>query len=179
VTTHALTYKAGEVAWNRFRLAAQLKAAVEQLDVLILGFEDTSSKIAKSSWPETQAKANLAAYFKGLFTSGVLPVELSPHDWTRFSNNIYDMVRASSKGHRKQPLDISNEVSRAMDAAVKDLGRDRIPLSISLVQFVFATLFTAGMLAEPLDGYCPVITSDLETLYPALNAFQSRFDFSG
>jgi hypothetical protein len=48
VTTHALTYKGEHVEWNRFRLAAQLKAAVEQLDILILAFEETSSKISAS-----------------------------------------------------------------------------------------------------------------------------------
>jgi ppGpp synthetase/RelA/SpoT-type nucleotidyltranferase len=178
VTTHALTYKGEHVEWNRFRLAAQLKAAVEQLDILILAFEETSSKIAKSSWPETQAKTKLAGYFKAQFASGMLPVELRPQDWTRFSDNVYDMVRSSLWGQRRHPLHISNAVSTTVVAAIAELGRERIPLSISLVQFVFAILFTAGMVLEPLDGYCPVITSELETLYPNLLAFQSRFDFS-
>lgn len=61
---------AAQVAWNRFRLLAQLKAAVEQLDILILSFEDTSLKIAKNSWPETQAKGE----FGGLFQS---PIQIS------------------------------------------------------------------------------------------------------
>jgi ppGpp synthetase/RelA/SpoT-type nucleotidyltranferase len=177
VTTHALTYKGEHVEWNRFRLAAQLKAAVEQLDILTLAFEETSSKISKSSWPETQAKTKLSDYFKEKFASGVLPGELRPQDWTRFSDNVYDMVRSSPLGHRKYPLHISNEVSTVMDAAIRELGRERIPLSISLVQFIFASLFTAGKVLEPLDGYCPVITSELETLYPALSTFQGRFDF--
>jgi hypothetical protein len=103
------------VEWNRFRLAAQLKAAVEQLDILILAFEATSSKISKSSWPETQAKTKLSDYFKEKFASGVLPGELRPQDWTRFSDNVYDMVRSSPLGHRKYPLHISNEVSTVMD----------------------------------------------------------------
>jgi hypothetical protein len=94
VTTHALTYKGEHVEWNRFRLAAQLKAAVEQLDILILAFEETSSKISKNSWPETQAKTKLSGYFKEKFASGVLPGELYPQDWTRFSDNVYDMVRS-------------------------------------------------------------------------------------
>jgi len=178
VTTHTLTYKAGQVSWSRLRLAAQLKAAVEQLDILILGFEETSSKIAKSFWPETQAKTKLATYFKGKFTDGVLPAELSPQDWTRFSDNVYDMVRACQWGHRKHPVNISNEIIRVMDVAIGELGRERIPLSISLVQFVFASLVSAEIVTEPLDGYCPVITSELETLYPALSTFQGRFDFS-
>jgi hypothetical protein len=64
-----------------------------------------------------------------------------------------------------------------MDDALGQFGPDRIPLSISLVQFVFATLFTAGTVLEPLEGYCPIITSELEMIYPGLKTFQNRFDF--
>jgi hypothetical protein len=40
-------------------------------------------------------------------------------------------------------------------------------------------LAAAKIIEEPLDGYCPVITSELEFLYPELSArFQERFDFS-
>lgn len=178
VTTHSFTYKAGEVAWNRLRLAAQLKAAVEQLDILVLGFEQTSSQIATNFWPETQAKAELTNFFKTKFMSGVLPDELSPLDWTRFSDNVYGMVRASAWANRRPPTEIFEEIARAMEGAITELGRDKIPVSISLVQFVFATMFSAGVLTEPLRGYCPVITADLESLYPALSGFRGRFDFS-
>lgn len=65
-----------------------------------------------------------------------------------------------------------------MTSALTELGRDRIPLSISLVQFVFATLYTRGTLLSPLDGYCPVITSELEMLYPSLSSFPERFNLS-
>lgn len=177
VTTHALTYKGEHVAWNRLRLAAQLKAAVEQLDILVLGFEETSSIIAKSFWPETQAKADIANYFKSKFSSGALPTELGPKDWTRFSDNIYGMVRSSS-GHRRDPAHIVTTVAETIDTAIAELGREQIPVSISLVQFVFANLLRARVLSAPLDGYWPVITSELETLYPTLLEFTPRFDFS-
>jgi ppGpp synthetase/RelA/SpoT-type nucleotidyltranferase len=42
VTTHALAYKSPEVSWSRLRLTAQLKAAVEQLDTLVLSFEEAT-----------------------------------------------------------------------------------------------------------------------------------------
>jgi ppGpp synthetase/RelA/SpoT-type nucleotidyltranferase len=178
VTTHALTYKAEEVAWSRLRLTAQLKASVEQLDILVLGFEQSSAQITSNVWPETQAKADLTRFFKTKFDTGEIPEELSPKDWTRFGDNIYGMVRASPWGRRRPPLDIATEVVRAMENAIGALGRDKIPVSISLVQFVFAALFDAGVIAAPLSGYCPVITNDLENLYPALGAFESRFDFA-
>jgi ppGpp synthetase/RelA/SpoT-type nucleotidyltranferase len=178
VTTHALTYKGEHVAWNRLRLAAQLKAAVEQLDILVLGFEEASSNIAKSFWPETQAKADIANFFKAKLSSGALPVELGPKDWTRFSDNVYGMVRSSKGSQRRAPSEIVSTVSTTMTDAITVLGRDRIPVSISLIQFVFASLFTARVLSAPLEGYCPVITSELETLYPDLQEFRPRFDFS-
>jgi hypothetical protein len=34
------------------------------------------------------------------------------------------------------------------------------------------------LLSIPLEGYCPVITSEMETLYPGLQEFRPRFDFS-
>jgi hypothetical protein len=37
-----LVYKSSEIDWKRLRLAAQIKANVEQLDTLILAFEQTS-----------------------------------------------------------------------------------------------------------------------------------------
>jgi ppGpp synthetase/RelA/SpoT-type nucleotidyltranferase len=178
VTTHALTYKGEHVAWNRLRLAAQLKAAVEQLDILVLGFEETSSHIAKSFWPETQAKVDIASFFKAKFSSGALPPELGPKDWTRFSDNIYGMLRSSPWGQRRLPSDIVTGVSATMETAIAELGRSRIPVSISLGQFVFASLFSARLLSIPLEGYCPVITSEMETLYPGLQEFRPRFDFS-
>jgi len=143
-----------------------------------LGFEEASSNIAKSFWPETQAKADIANFFKAQLSSGALPVELGPKDWTRFSDNVYEMVRSSKGSQRRVPSEIVSTVSTTMTDAITVLGRDRIPVSISLIQFVFASLFTARVLSAPLEGYCPVITSELETLYPDLQEFRPRFDFS-
>ncbi|HEY9702182.1 MAG TPA: hypothetical protein V6C58_07035, partial [Allocoleopsis sp.] len=41
VSTHDLVYKHSEIDWRRLRLASQIKATVEQLDMLILAFEQT------------------------------------------------------------------------------------------------------------------------------------------
>jgi ppGpp synthetase/RelA/SpoT-type nucleotidyltranferase len=46
--THDLTYKAQQIDWRRLRLAAQIKAIVEQLDVAILGFEKMAPLIAEN-----------------------------------------------------------------------------------------------------------------------------------
>jgi ppGpp synthetase/RelA/SpoT-type nucleotidyltranferase len=179
VTTHALTYKGQDVSWNRIRLTAQLKAAVEQLDMLILGFEEASAKISASSWPETEAKATIVDFFRNQVEAGSLPPELSPKDWSRFVENAYGMVKASSWGNRKPPKEIAEAISKVMSIEILSLGRDRIPLSVSLLQFVFATLCNAKLLAAPLDRYCPIITPELEEFYPVTKTFSHRFDYSG
>jgi ppGpp synthetase/RelA/SpoT-type nucleotidyltranferase len=47
VSTHDLVYKNDEIDWKKLRLAAQIKANVEQLDTLILAFDRTSSIITE------------------------------------------------------------------------------------------------------------------------------------
>jgi hypothetical protein len=43
-------------------LTAQLKAAVEQLDTLVLSFEDVARYIEPSVWPEINAKSDLKTF---------------------------------------------------------------------------------------------------------------------
>jgi ppGpp synthetase/RelA/SpoT-type nucleotidyltranferase len=177
VTTHELTYKGQIVSWNRLRLAAQLKAAAEQLDMLIIGFEDAAGKIAPSHWPEIQAKTEITDFFKEQFGSNRLPIELTPKDWSRFGDNVFAMLRSSPWSRGKRPNDIAKAISEHMAAEINSLGPERIPMSVSLLQFVFGAMCKAGVIAAPLDRYCPVITPELEVLYP-VKAFELRFDFS-
>src|SRR5262249_23950560 len=96
VATHDLTYKNAEVSWERLRLAAQLKATVEQLDMLVAGFQDSTKFIAQSSWPEIDARKAIVLYFQKLFDEGKLVAELKPKDWTRFAENVSNFLRSSS-----------------------------------------------------------------------------------
>lgn len=179
VTTHALTYKGEIVSWNRLRLTAQLKAAVEQLDMLILGFDDAASKIASSFWPETKAKAEIATFFWQQFESKLLPSELRPKDWRRFSDNAYQMLQSCEWASGKKPHELAAAMSEHMEQEIVSLGSERIPVSISLLQFVFGVMAKVGVVTPPLKNrYCPVITTELEALYPAIRSFERRFDYS-
>ena len=60
VSTHDLVYKNSEINWRKLRLAAQIKATVEQLDMLILAFEQTSEFIEDNSYPVIKIKQHLA-----------------------------------------------------------------------------------------------------------------------
>lgn len=176
VATHSLTYKSGEISWERARLAAQLKASVEQLDLLIISFEDTSKKIFTSTWPEIDAKVSLVAFFKGRFEDGSIPVELRPKDWTRFSDNVYSMVRSASNTWKLKPKELADLVISGIGGEL-DSKVHEVPMSISLVQYIFGTLFTAGLVKKPFKRYFPLITTELEDLFAITRGFEERFDY--
>jgi ppGpp synthetase/RelA/SpoT-type nucleotidyltranferase len=95
VATHALSYKGQQIDWKVLRLTAQLKAAVEQLDNLILGFNEITKFISEQYWPEVQTKKDIEAFFREQFQNGLIPTEVAPASWTRFCDNIYSFVRSS------------------------------------------------------------------------------------
>ena len=175
VTTHALTYKSPDVNWSKLRLTAQLKAAVEQLDTLVLAFANTTEYIKPSDWPEIKAKAEIKNFFAEAVKTGRIPIELAPKDWSRFVDNVYSLVGARKP--RPKPGDIVSTVIRDFNAELSVLGIESIPRSISLWQLTFASLHKGGSVTGLLEHW-PLITPELEELYPALRSFAPRFDYS-
>jgi ppGpp synthetase/RelA/SpoT-type nucleotidyltranferase len=176
VTTHALTYKGPDVNWSKLRLTAQLKAAVEQLDTLVLAFSDTTEYIKPSDWPEIQAKNQIKSFFDGEFESGRLPAEHAPKDWSRFVDNVFHLIYSCTK--RMTPTEFAAAVKKDVETEIKILGRDAIPRSISLWQLTLACLIKGGSLASKLKEHCPLITPELEELYPNLKTLATRFDYT-
>jgi hypothetical protein len=176
VTTHALTYKSSDVNWSKIRLTSQLKAAVEQMDTLILSFDDAAKYIEPSKWPEIEAKATLQAFFGDLVRRRSIPVELSPKDWSRFVDNVFVLV--SRCGKHQYPDQIAQTIKRDVGAELDAIGREGVPLSISLWQLTFASLYKAGSIAAAPQKHWPLITPELEDLYPSLRNFGPRFDVS-
>lgn len=168
VTTHDLTFKGRDVDWRRLRLVAQLKAAVEQLDLLVVGFNEASSHLAPHRWEEVETKGLIIERFKFLVDSGAIPAELGPKDWARFAANLYSMILSGSDAPRR-PKDAFSYVQRCLDAiaqTVSSSSPDLIPRSLSLIQYCFATLVEQHLLAAPLRQYVPLITGELMSLYP-------------
>jgi len=179
VTTHALSYKTPNVTWERLRLASQLKAAVEQLDIMILAFEEASLKIEASNWPVVEARRRIADRFAGIVASGKLPEVMAPKDWSRFAENVLDLVQAApGRPRRQQPLAMAEAAIDAVEDELAQLGQTGAPLSISLWQFTFASLCKAGVVQAPLDDRWPVITPELEAFYPMVREFVPRFDLA-
>lgn len=178
VTTHALSYKTPDVSWEKLRVTAQLKAAVEQLDMIILGFEEAALKIEASKWPMVDAERRVAEGFAALVSGGKLPQVMAPKDWNRFSQNVLELVRASSWARRETPGDLAEIAIYAVKRELNILRNVGAPLSISLWQFTFACLCQVGVLAPPLNERWPLITPELEGFYPTVKTFADRIDLS-
>jgi ppGpp synthetase/RelA/SpoT-type nucleotidyltranferase len=173
VTTHAV-YKGSAIDWKARRLAAHLKAAVEQLDLLVLTFGTTSETIEEHDWPELEAKAGLAKGFSSLVNNGKIPEILAPKDWSRFAENLYALIDAGFRGKRAALTGHVSEALAVLETTLQNAGH--IPHSISLLQLALGILFGERILTLPLEDYTPLVTTELTELYPELENLSVRFD---
>ncbi|MUG94172.1 hypothetical protein F7734_17975 [Scytonema sp. UIC 10036] len=160
VSTHDLVYKSSEIDWKRLRLAAQIKANVEQLDTLILAFEQTSDIILESNDADIKIKRKLAVEINKLFQNGKIPDELQPKDMNRFCDNLYRLAVVAKK---------ENEIPAIIEKIKKEISSTsskKIPRSISLFQYLFAILIRNKIIEIPIKDYHCHITEELTTLYP-------------
>lgn len=175
VTTHALAYKCDHVDWRRLRVAAQLKAAVEQLDGLIAGYEQATSVIVERRWPEIAAKKRIEEVMRVRFEDGTIPSELCPKSWSRFCDNVYSAVISTSSDFVRDPLSLVNTALQAIDLeAVANKGS--FPRSISLVQFCLGALASRGIATGTLKRYVPLLTTELTGLFPSVSILGKTFD---
>jgi Region found in RelA / SpoT proteins len=167
VATHSLAYKGERVDWSRLRLAAQLKASVEQLDMLVLGFDSAASAIHQQRWPEVVIRSTIEHAFRSRFEAGTLPAEALPASWMRFCENVQRLILSTSadrlSGHGAQ-IFIERRL-RTIEQAL-DAVRDAYPRSLSLLQFCIGALADAGHITGRLKNYVPYISDELRSLYP-------------
>lgn len=160
VATHDLVYKSSEIDWKKLRLAAQIKATVEQLDTLILAFEQVAPTIQENEYPEIKRKCQIANATQKLFAQQKIPQELQPKDMTRFCDNLYGVLASAGRENNVQ------DVIKCIRARVNSTPSRQIPRSISLLQYFLAILVDNKIIVLPLDNYCFHITEELITLYP-------------
>ncbi len=132
VSTHDLVYKSSEIDWRRLRLAAQIKATVEQLDTLILAFEETSLIIGKNNYDEIKIKNQLSKKINKLFKDDKLPDELQPKDMSRLCDNLYRLLH-ECQDHSRKEVKIMKEIAQE----IQSTPNNKIPRSISLFQYFF------------------------------------------
>jgi ppGpp synthetase/RelA/SpoT-type nucleotidyltranferase len=137
--THDLVYKADAVDWRKERLAAQLKAAVEQIEIIISAFESASLAVLESPWPESSMRSAIVSRLAALFDEDLIPETLRPQSWSRFADNVIALV----KSFRGDPNRREETLSRILDTIDEDLrNSERAPLPVSgtLFQYVLSII---------------------------------------
>lgn len=171
VSIHDIVYKSSDVSWNKLRLAAQLKATVEQMDMLILAFEQTSTFIEKSSYPEIDIKCYIAVEVKKLLENTKIPDELKPKDISRFCGNLYTVLKKAVE---------EKDIKKTVDIVFKKINStksNQIPRSISLFQYFMTILIYEKLIDFNDMNHCWHITQEVLDLYPAMGAINQVFQY--
>ena len=176
VTTHALTYKSEKVDWKLLRLAAQLKASVEQLDSLILGFTESASHLTEHRFLEIETKNDILQFFKIRIESNKIPEELSPENWSRFSENFYSLMRSAKTNYNEQLEAFIHRGFMIIDNEINQMANEKFPRSLSLLQFLIGILKENNFLPDNLRKYNALITIELKSLYPKVATIGTVFE---
>ncbi len=160
--THDLVYKGDRVDWREMRLAAQLKAVVEQVDQLLDHFTSSAEAVARSEDARTDALAHLIDAMTKMFDEGLLPGSLEPGSWQRFSECVYDLVRTQTR-RATEAADALRRVSTELRAAIQT-GTFVPAVSGSLFQAVVAYLVqTEGI--DAIGDFPIVAEGELASIY--------------
>lgn len=178
VATHPLVYKGGSVDWRRARLAAQLKATVEQMDSMILGFDGLAEHIRASPWPTLEAQTKIEIFFKSLADKGEIPSEVLPQDWTRFAANVFEVLRVTDRPRGTKPTDLLDEALERLAAAVQEQRAEKFPRSVSLFQFCLGTLLTDGFVGTKLHDYSALVTEEFVAMFGQVGNSIQRVDLT-
>lgn len=174
--THDLVYKADNADWRRQRLAAQLRAAVEQIEVLIAAFDSASSAIVESPWPETQAKSMIIDRCKLLALDGYVPPTLEPESWRRFADNVFALIRTYERDRYRIETAVSSLLD-TIEAELRGATPVELPVSGSLFQYVVSVV---GRPDTPgnLERFTVVPSRELSDIY-GLRDIPRPFNFDG
>jgi ppGpp synthetase/RelA/SpoT-type nucleotidyltranferase len=176
VVTHDLVYKSENIDWRKARLAAQLKAAVEQIELIIAGFQANVSFVPESSYPEFETKQKIITAFKELMNEGTISGGLAPHRWSRFADNVYDLVKSYSRNFYTIPHDVDT-LLEAVSSHLRQTGSARDLMSGSLHQVIVGCI-NARIVGGPatLDNFVLVDSSELRDFH-GVHAIPKTFDF--
>jgi hypothetical protein len=172
--THDLVYKSDAVDWQRHRLAAQLKALVEQAEMVIETFETASAALYRSSWPEIDAKARIVDRFKGIIASGAVMSHLAPRSWNRFADNVYALIESYTSNRYK----MSSAVETFLEGVSNWIQTSGIPAaSGSLFQLVIGYV-SANDSEGSIDRFRVVPSEELANIHGVVNVAK-KFEFDG
>ena len=171
VSTHDLVYKNSEIDWRKLRLASQIKATVEQLDMLILAFEQTSEFIQDNNYSEIRLKRHISTEVNKLFENDKIPNELLPKDMSRFCDNLYRLhINIGQEKNIKSNI-------KHITQKIQSTKKTNIPLSLSLFQYFVAILVSDEIIRNFPQNYYWHITTEVTSLFPTLEDIASSFEY--
>jgi hypothetical protein len=171
---HFLVYKADEVDWKRERLSAQLKAAVEQIEIIIASFDATSSVVPESPWPANDSMKLIASKFKQWMATGKISETLEPESWKRFAENVYGIVKQIN---REAPDQAAHDLVSSVEIELDSVNAISHPTSGTLFQYVLAVVARGGKLDKLKRSYI-VQSSELRDVHGIFDVPKS-FQFDG
>ncbi|MFF5898311.1 hypothetical protein ACFY8O_20600 [Streptomyces argenteolus] len=176
VVTHNLVYKTDDFDWRKQRLAALLKASVEQSELLISGFEANVEIVPKSPHPESDAKQEIVEIFRQLVESGAISRELEPASWSRFADNFYSLVKSYAGGWSAPAKSLV--LASAIKEKVEKAGDCAGLMSGSIFQIALGAVGSAIVPGANLSKFVVVDSVELRDFHN-LEAIPKAFDFEG
>lgn len=158
VATHDQVFKGERVDWRRERLAAELKATVEQADTLIASFDAAASAIAASPFPATERRALVVGFCLEQIEVGTIAEHLAPTSWVRFGDNVVNLV----SGYARQEQDA--ELRLVLNEVERLTTEEPPPLAGSLFQLFVAAVFRLRG-ARGLKKFRVVESDELASIY--------------
>jgi ppGpp synthetase/RelA/SpoT-type nucleotidyltranferase len=176
VSTHKAVYKPESVDWRRLRLAANLKASVEQLDAMVVGFEKMSEGIETSFWPEVDAQSKVVLFFSDLKERGVIDSVSMPTSMGRLSESVVSLIK---KARNPRFSDLVKEVEGALKIIEVDVSSGaKCPRSLSVFQWFFAVLFREGYLVSLPQNYPAPVEESVSLVLGSTKYTGSVFDWN-
>lgn len=174
--THDLVYKHATVSWRRLRVAAQMKALVEQLDAIGEHFDDLEGIVMSSDWPDVTAKNELVTFIDEMFAAGRLPVELQPAAKSRLSETVIGYFY--SDGFRSDEIEgVTRAALTAISEYIDSTAPRDVPRSLSIAQLLFGVLHQYNVLSSNAKQRI-LLNDSMRLAFPALRTYHNTFDAS-
>lgn len=159
VATHDPVFKGGLVDWRRDRLAAQLKASVEEADNLIAAFDEAASFVVASPHAGTERRARVVALCVDGVAAGNIPEHLAPQSWTRLGDNVVSLVTRYAGKH-----EVDAELDLLLSEVKRYAAEESVPVGGSLFQLFVAAAFRLHG-ERALRRFVLVDSDELTTVY--------------
>ena len=135
------------IEWETSRLVAQLKANIEQLDMLIVGASDIKKHIIGRGWTGVEFKKKIISVTEKLILEHIIPEEHRPKDLSRYAENILKLFENSNdlRGRfKKRNFDV---LLGLYESKLKEYS-DNFPMSVSLYQVVLGIFIEEDKLTD-------------------------------